>query len=329
MAKAAPASDDPKQSRLRSPNYPAVSLPEAVARVGALIEKDGKAGAPPDAAAKHIGFSGAHGTARTVLSALKKFGLTTEQRGRVVPTQLAIDIVNFPSDSPRSKAAKQTAVLGPLIYKQLVDRYEDAGNMPSPESLRPELIADMGFNPKAVDAFIKDFYVSLEYAGLLDGNKLLLSGEPSSGSPPADSEVEYRGAGPAPHRPIQPPTGRLSNTADQAMRELTLPLMDDAVAYMRLPVRLSEENYDYLLQQMSIMRRGLVAKKGPSLVDSGTIGQDDSNRAGVAFMVTNDMRRKLLELGFTPGAISEMTPQQAWIKISHAEGLAFDTDPEN
>jgi hypothetical protein len=324
MARSSSENDDDKPSRHRSPNYPSISLPNAIERVKALMAKDGKAGAPTEAAAKHIGFSGAHGTARAALSALKKFGLTSDQRGRIVPTQLAIDIINFPAENPRSKAAKQTAALSPLIYKQLVDRFADMGNMPSPESLKPELIADMGFNPKAVDAFLNDLFESLNYAGLLDGNRLLLSDEhPTVQSGPADQlrDTSFP-ATPAASSGVSAawPAPRPASQTGTPMRELTLPLMDNEVAYMRLPVPLSDENYDYLLQQVSMMRRGLVAKKEP--LPSPT--SDSDSQASLPFMITHDMRRKLLEAGCSPAEISQMTPQDAWIKISHSEGFAFD-----
>lgn len=325
MARKAPQPDaDDKPGRNRSPNYPAVSLPNAVDRVRALIEKDGKAGAPMEAAAKHIGFSGAHGTARTVLSALKKFGLTGDQRGRVVPTQLAVDIINFPPESPRCRAAKQAAALSPQIYKMLVDEYAELGDMPSPESLKPELVADMGFNPKAVDAFISDFFESLQYAGLLDGNRLLLSDEQQTVAPsrPESQRDSHPGRPQAAVADVGWAAARPQSQAGTPMRELTLPLMNNEVAYMRVPVPISEENYDYLLQQVSIMRRGLVGKAETPEIE---LKVTPSNTASTPIMITHEMRRKLLALGFSPAEIASMTPQEAWIKISHDEGLAFDT----
>jgi hypothetical protein len=315
-----------KGGRHRSPNYPAVSLPEAVERTKALVEKDGKAGAPSEAAAKNIGFSGAHGTARTVLSALKKFGLTADQRGRIVPTQLALDIIHFSPDNPRNKAARQVAVLNPQIYKQLVDRFAEHGDMPSPESLKSELIADIGFNPKAVDAFISDFFSSLQYAGMLDGNRLLLSDEQQTGSiGRPDPRREPQAMRP---QAIDAGWGAVRGLAPTgtAMRELTLPLMDNEVAYLRLPMLLSAENYDYLLQQISLMRRGLVVKRQPTQSDEVA---GNFNHTGLPIMITNEMRRKLLEMGHTPAEIAEMTPQKAWIAISHQEGQAFDTSSDD
>jgi hypothetical protein len=314
-------------SRHRSPNYPAVGLLEAVQRVKALISKDGKAGAPIEAAAKHIGFSGAHGTARAVLSALKKFGLIADQRGRIVPTQLAMDITSFPESHERSVAARQTAALSPVVYKHLIDRYGNMGNLPSDESMRAELVADMGFNPKAVDAFVNDFVSSLQYAGLIDANRLLLSnGGSGTQAEPLENELSASMSGFL-SQSQSPVYQRVAANMDAAppqgkqMRDLTLPLMDNELAILRVPAQLSEENYEYLVQQISVLKRGLVAKKSPPEGAQPPVGDRwiaqpaESNVARVPVMITHDMRHKLLAAGFTPAQIADMTPQEAWVSI--------------
>jgi hypothetical protein len=179
-----------KTSRQRSPNYPAVGLPYAVELVGRLIAKDGKAGAPLEAALKQMGFSGAHGTSKAVLSALRKFRLVDDQSGRIVPTTTAIDIVRFPAAHPRRVEAIRAAALSPTIYKEIVDRYSEAGELPSDASLKPEIETDWDFNPKAVQGFLENFRESLVYAGLLDGNRLLLSEAAAPAAERGESESD-------------------------------------------------------------------------------------------------------------------------------------------
>ena len=283
---------------------------------GALVKKDGKAGAPLEAAAKHIGFSGAHGTARTVLSALGKFGLTGNQRGRVVPTQLALDILHFPEDHQRNQQARQSAALSPAVYKEILDRYSESGNLPSAESLKAELLADMGFNPRAVEAFINDFFETLNYAGLLEGNRLLLSSSGEAGSrAPSDSgrgrafKPVYADDSSVSERTVWPVSPSLaSHAGGKQMRELTLPLIDNEFAYLRIPTPLSEENYDYLMQQMAILRRGLVQRSSADREHTYHNVPEEG--------ITHEMRRKLLALGRTPAEIAEMSAQDAWVEIS-------------
>jgi len=169
---------EPKpKKRRRSPNYPAIDLPSAIERVKKIYKADGAAGAPVNVAVKHIGYNSAHGQAMTVVSALQKYGLTENRNSRVIPTRRAIDIIEFQRGQPRFDAAVREAVLQPDMYREIVDRYAPAGNLPSDGSLRPELITDKGFNRNAVDGFLADMRKSLEFAGLLRGNVLSLSPE--------------------------------------------------------------------------------------------------------------------------------------------------------
>jgi len=176
------------KSKPRSPNYPAVSLDEAERRVRMLYSANGRAGAEPAEVVKHIGFSGPHGTALVVLSALKKFGLVEDRKGRLVLTQTAIDILTFPAAHPRRIQALQGAALKPAAYSMVVNQYREVGELPSDEELRPELVADRGFTEKSVDGFVADLKTSLVYAGLLEGNSLKLP--KSNGDEGASGEEE-------------------------------------------------------------------------------------------------------------------------------------------
>jgi hypothetical protein len=156
-----------KKKRQRSPNYPTVGLREAIERTKKFYDTDGKAGASPEMAARHIGYSTAHGEAYSVLSALKKFGLVEDKAGRVVPTSSAIEILNLPANDPRRLDAIRKAALAPSIYADLIKEYRDTG-LPAPDTLEGELIAYKGFNPNAVKMFLAAFKETLDFAGLSD-----------------------------------------------------------------------------------------------------------------------------------------------------------------
>ena len=154
-----------KKTRHRSPNYPAVGLNDAVDRLQKLYAKDGRAGAPAEIAAVHIGFGKAHGQAMSVLSALKKFGLVSEVNGRIAPTQRGLEIVNLTAGDPRRAKALRDAVMEPPIYRELIEQHRETG-WPSDEALSSELVTYKGFNPNAAPSFVADLKSSLEYAGL-------------------------------------------------------------------------------------------------------------------------------------------------------------------
>jgi hypothetical protein len=44
------------------------------------------------------------------------------------------------------------------------------------------------------------------------------------------------------------------------MRDLTIPLMDGETAFLRVPISLTEENYEYLLEQLTVFKKGIVAR---------------------------------------------------------------------
>lgn len=156
-----------QRKRHRSPGYPTVSLRDAVERVRLFYKEDGKAGAAPELAAKHIGYSTAHGGAFSTLAALKKFGLVEDRAGRIVTTPRAIEILNLREDDPRSKKALIDAALSPSIYQELIGQFGKHG-LPADDTLEAELVAYKNFNPKVVRAFVRDFKDTLEFAGISD-----------------------------------------------------------------------------------------------------------------------------------------------------------------
>jgi len=194
---------DSKKPRHRSPNYPTVGLREAVTRVRKLYEADGKAGAPSELAAVHIGFAKPHGQAMSVLAALKKFGLLSEVNGRWVPSQRAIEILNLPETDERRQRSLRDAALSPEIYRQLVEAHKDTG-WPKNDVLESELVTYRNFNPNSVGEFVKELRDSLEFAGLSELSSLDLDTEVEPEMDEAAESPKIR----QPPLPIQaPPPG--------------------------------------------------------------------------------------------------------------------------
>lgn len=162
-----PAAEETRKKRHRSPSYPTVGLREAIDRVKKFYKADGKAGAPPELAAVHIGFATPHGQAYSVLSALKKFGLVAESGGRIVPTQRAIEIINLPASDVRRERALKEAAMEPHIYKELIEQHKETG-WPQNDVLERELITYRNFNPNSVAGFVQDLKDTLEFSGLSD-----------------------------------------------------------------------------------------------------------------------------------------------------------------
>ncbi|MDO8431389.1 MAG: hypothetical protein Q7S58_03165 [Candidatus Binatus sp.] len=229
-----------KKHRQRSPNYPAESLEAAIKRVGKLYHEDHEAGSTVDSAAVHIGFNKAHGEAKSVLAGLKKFGLVEMAGNRVIVTKRAVSILLFPEEERGKKAVRDAALL-PDIYRKLVARYRTTG-LPSDKSLRAELIADEGFNPKAVDAFIKDFRSSLSFAGISVESGLDSSEEAQTGDELNDEETQLKTEETEilENRPGTPPN---KSTKSKVFNVALDPITQDApqFAQVLIPVPISEE----------------------------------------------------------------------------------------
>jgi hypothetical protein len=189
-----------KKTRHRSPSYPTIGLRESVERLEKLYTTDGKAGAPPEIAVKHMGFASAHGQAMSALAALKKFGLVSDVNGRIVPSQRGVEIVRLPKEDPRRLQALKDAAVSPSIYRELVEQHKETG-LPGEGVLESELETYRGFNPNAVIGFVKDFKDTLEFSGLSDLSALELSQEDESMS---NDELVANTANQPARPPLQP-----------------------------------------------------------------------------------------------------------------------------
>jgi hypothetical protein len=227
------------RSRQRSPNYPIIGLEEAVRRVRRLYQAEGQTDVPREAALKHLGYDADSGTARAMLSALRKFGLLDYRDGKIVVSSRAVDILEFGQEHSRHLQALKAAALAPDVYSQLVAKYRRGGRLPSDVSLRPVLIADLGFNPKVADSFLKDFRGSLEYAGVLDGNQLRLpeqSGQDQPDESPSTDDAMF------PPDPREKDRGyRHAPTDGQPILSLLIGFVDEQPTYAQVsfsrPVR--------------------------------------------------------------------------------------------
>jgi hypothetical protein len=193
-----------KAKRHRSPSYPTIGLRESVERLQKFYKVDGKAGAPPEVAVKHMGYSTAHGQAMSALSALKKFELVAESNGRVVPTQRALEILNLQDGDPRRIQALKDAAVAPPIYHQLIA--ENQNGLPGDEALESELVTYKNFNPNAVRDFVKDFRESLDFAGISDISVLGLDLEETEAEmQAATEETPTLVSSKSSHAPTRPP----------------------------------------------------------------------------------------------------------------------------
>ena len=163
------ASPAPKKIRTRSPNYPAISLPEAVDRARVIHDREGRHPFATSVLATHWKYSNErNGAFLGVLAALKRFGLLDEitQAGGSYLYQLsrtAREILHGPV-APDYAACLREAALKPDIHQVLWTEYQ--ADLPSDASLTYMLSEKHGFNRDAIAPFIKQYKDTLAFAKL-------------------------------------------------------------------------------------------------------------------------------------------------------------------
>lgn len=169
-------------ARVRSPNYPALSLKEALERVAKVHERERQHPAAKDVVIKGMGYNAVHGASLGALSAAVKYGLL-EQDGRgkdyrVSDRALAI----LHPHSPKEKAeALNEAARSPALFAELLDYFK--GDLPSDDNLRAYLVRQ-GFTTSSLPSVIQSFRDTMELVTPISGDYN------SSQLPPARSEPE-------------------------------------------------------------------------------------------------------------------------------------------
>lgn len=153
-------------ARVRSPNYPSISLPEAIERVRKVYDREHTHKAAPEVIAKALGYAGVNGSSLSVMSAMKKYGLLEEvgDGWKVSPDALMI-LVDPPDSTDRADAIRRAAQ-APALFATLLGEYGEKA--PSDENLRAFLLK-RGFAQSAVDAPIKAYRETLEFVSRLPG----------------------------------------------------------------------------------------------------------------------------------------------------------------
>ena len=146
-------------ARLRSPNYPAIGLPEAINMVRKLHTLQHKTAEPREVIARHLGYGGLNGQSNKVLSALLKYGLLEkEEHGGLRVSDLAINII-FPDGGGQFKAIEDAAFRSSL-FSDIREHWPH--NPPTDESLRNYLTRRQ-FAKSAIEDVIQNYRETIEF----------------------------------------------------------------------------------------------------------------------------------------------------------------------
>ena len=144
--------------RPRSPNYPAISLPEALERLQKLWNSIQRHPAPRDLIATGLGYSGLHGASATAVSALRKYGLLERDGGDLKISERGMMCLH-PENPEERASAIRTAALAPELFATLTERFPDGKS--NEELLRNYLLRNH-FTPAASSTALLAYRETME-----------------------------------------------------------------------------------------------------------------------------------------------------------------------
>jgi hypothetical protein len=141
-------------AKVRSPNYPQISLAEAVARAKMVFDKEHRHLADKAVVARALGYGGLNGKSLGVISALVKYGLLEAVGDQLRVSATGLDVVVHSPGDPEWVEAVRHAAFSPALFRELHDLYGD--RLPSDQNLRSYLVKK-NFNPQTVDSVIRSY----------------------------------------------------------------------------------------------------------------------------------------------------------------------------
>jgi hypothetical protein len=180
-------------ARIRSPNYPAISLAEAVKRIEQVHARERQHPATREVIIKGMGYNGVHGASLGAISAAIKYGLL-EQVGKgpdykVSDRAVAILHPHEPAEKAEAIAA---AARAPALFKELLEHFK--GDLPSDDNLRAYLVR-RAFSQSSLPSVIQSFRDTMELVSSDSG--------------------DYNGNQPTPEREAEPMTPNISSASNR------------------------------------------------------------------------------------------------------------------
>ena len=167
--------------RIRSPNYPALSLPEAIARIGPVYERERQHTMTRDVAIKGLGYSGANGAALGTLSAVVKYGLL-DKTGDVYKVSARTLAILHPNNPEEKASAIRQAAFAPALFSELAEQFP--GGQVSDDNLRSYLMRN-DFSSGALANVISAFRDTMQIVSLGEEKTPAVAALPGPQSGPA------------------------------------------------------------------------------------------------------------------------------------------------
>lgn len=230
----------------RSPNFPSLTLGEAIDSIRLIYQREGRSKMPRLSAVKPLGYTSINGRSLGVLGALRAYGLLEGRGDDVKVSDDAITILNAPQDSDERRSALARAFESPNSFAIL-----RAKGDASPDTLRWHLIK-ANFRDDAADKLLKVYLESRDLVNAAGAAYDLSGDEAAHADAEDDKALQHSHDGSARKKKASP-----SDEAGLAMsaheRVLQSGMLSKAASYRVIvsgPVGVSE--IDRLLKKLEV-----------------------------------------------------------------------------
>jgi hypothetical protein len=226
-------------AKVRSPNYPALALGDALKATRKALEKDNRNKMSQAALGKHLGHDSLSGPALGKIGALRAYGLIDGKGDELRITDDAVTALMAPPGSPEAVETIRRLAARPKLFQ---DIQKDFSTPPSLENLKFWLIKRQ-FAPDAAEKAAKVFLSTAQLAewGSLDY-------DPESEEHKEILTTMRREAREPVHRPLAPPQVKAG-----MLQEIFN--LDEGPVTLTVPAQLSPESYADLQDQLELFLR--------------------------------------------------------------------------
>jgi hypothetical protein len=261
------------EKRIRSPNYPALSLPEAINKIAGVYRELHNHAAPREVVAKAMGYSGLSGASATAVSALHKYGLLDKAGADEIKVSDRAMRIMHPHSPEEKAAAIREAASEPALFAELAERFP--GKIPNEDLLRNYLVRK-GFAQAALGAVISAYRETSEMVQAVGGD--YDSGHPLSHEEPDMHSLAVQST------PSQPRSQILvvpTDSDDESERQISRYDFEEG-QYVRVVATKeieTEEALDMVETMIALKRKELERKKrmtvSAQIVDNSGRESDD------------------------------------------------------
>lgn len=134
----------------RSPNFPSMSLGEAIEAIKKVHDAEGRSKIPRLSVVKPLGYTSINGRSLSVLGALKAYGLMDGRADELRISQEGFTLANAPVDSDEYREALAASFRAPPAFQQFTEEDESA----SADTLKWKL-QKAGFKSDAAERLVR------------------------------------------------------------------------------------------------------------------------------------------------------------------------------